>query len=139
MTSSAYRLDSYKNGYTVGRMPIIRVAAIGSRDYLSLEEVTLVLDAFKKSIEATTGNTIEVVSGGCRGVDQKVEEWCKSRDVTFLLVKVEDEDHRKKSNGKLLEGVSILVAFWDGVSEGTLDAIIRAHKLKTIQTRIFVR
>lgn len=119
-------------------MPVTKVAAIGSRDYSSLDEVFMVLDSAKKTIEAAS-NTMEVVSGGCRGVDKKVEEWCRMRGVPLTVVPAEDEDEGKKRNGKLLEGVNVLMAFWDGTSENTLDAIIRSHKLKNIQTRVFVR
>lgn len=119
-------------------MPTIKVAAIGSRGFASLGEVPIVLDSMKKTIEAAN-NVMEVVSGGCEGVDKKVEEWCRINGVPITVVKAEDEDQGKKRNGKLLEGVVAFVAFWDGTSENTLDAIVRAHKSKSINTRVYVR
>lgn len=87
----------------------------------------------KKGIE------IEIVSGGAHGVDEAAIDTAQKIGARWKVIKA---DWRVKKNAagpirntKVVDYVDCLVAFWDGYSTGTKDAIDKAEargKLKRV-------
>jgi len=126
-----------------------RVAIIGSRDYPDLGEVT----AYVESLPAGT----VVVSGGARGVDQTAEKAARARGLTVVSYRPVKHDKvwrvvretfvggaweripREATfptfrqvaffrNALIAEDCTRMVAFWDGRSRGTHNALGHARR-----------
>ena len=118
-----------------------RVAAIGSRAHVCLQEIGIYLDSVKFTVDKTN-DTLEIVTGSAPGANDAIQEWCKKNNVPCIVIPIDwslGDEAGCKVNSKILENASMFIAFWDGRSENTLDAIIRAKKLKDCQTIINVR
>lgn len=79
----------------------------------------------------------EVVVGDCpTGLDKCVREWCPEARV----FEADWEAHGKAAgpirNRKMVQAADLLVAFWDGKSQGTLSAIREAARAG-VPVRIF--
>ena len=99
-----------------------------------LDELTRLLDK----------NFLEVVQGGCKGVDMIAQDWAWRNKCTYTTFHPNWERYGKaagpKRNQEMAEYAgkfrgSVLVAFWDGESKGTADMIEQAE-LYGIQVRI---
>lgn len=101
---------------------------MGSRDYPDLGAVWRFV--------ATLPPGTVVVSGGARGVDRAAEDAARARpDLPEPAIHpVTDEDWRRYGrqaghlrNVKLVDDCDYLIAFWDGVSNGTRGAVMYAR------------
>lgn len=96
----------------------------GSRD-LGTAEVEA---AMKKCPHPVT----EVVSGGCRGVDQAGEEWARLRGIPIKVFPADWKQFGKSAgfrrNAEMASYAEALVAVWDGKSPGTRNMIEVAKK-----------
>jgi len=112
----------------------MRVAIIGSRDYVYLNRVR----AFVNSLPEGT----EVVSGGAWRVDQTAENCARARGLKVHSIPVDKiglpeygtEESRIEygrrayaRNQKIVDFADFVVAFWDGYSGGTRDTIEKAR------------
>jgi hypothetical protein len=100
------------------------VAIVGSRSYPDLFRV--------QSYVATLPPEIIVVSGGAHGVDSVAEQAARKQGLETLIFPADWEKYGKsagfKRNIQIVEASDIVVAFWDGVSKGTLHSISEAAK-----------
>jgi hypothetical protein len=111
-----------------------RLAIVGSRKFAHFESVR----AFVRRLKRTT----TVVSGGAPGVDTiAADEAVKCR----LSVDVFEADWDRfgrsagyKRNAEMIATVDGLVAFWDGRSRGTQNAIFLARQ-RGIWLRVYSR
>lgn len=108
-----------------------RIIIAGSRDYSNYDVIRSVMSAFDLS------ENIEIVSGGCRGVDTLAEKFAKEFGYKFTefpadwslgkragyLRNKQMAEYAAKENG-------MLVAFWDMKSRGTKLMIELAKKYK---------
>ena len=101
------------------------VAIVGSREYPFLQDVR---DYIVELPEGT-----RVVTGGARGVDREAENVCGERGIECLVLKPDWEAHGRKAgllrNVDIVKAADRIVAFWDGVSRGTLHSIHTAQRL----------
>jgi hypothetical protein len=101
-----------------------RVAFIGSRTFPAPD---LVARFVAKLPEGAV-----VVSGGARGVDTWAEEAAKVRGIETLIFHADWDGLGRKAgpirNEKIIANVDWVVAFWDGTSRGTLNAIYLATR-----------
>ena len=74
-----------------------------------------------------------VVTGGCRGVDQIAYDYARRM---FCDTEVHEADWTKHGkaagpirNAEMMQDADLLIAFWDGISRGTRNAIDEARKL----------
>lgn len=88
------------------------------------------------SVLASLGWKItEVVSGGCRGIDQLGEAWARERGIPVKVFPADWDRHGRAAgpirNQQMAEYADALVAFWDGRSRGTehMMACAKARKL----------
>jgi hypothetical protein len=100
-----------------------RVAIVGSRDFANL-------DVVRACVAQLPPGTV-VVSGGSRGVERAAEEAATTRGLLVERVRPEANmsgpERYAIRNELLVAAAERMIAFWDGVSAGTADAIARAR------------
>jgi len=128
-----------------------RIAVIGSRsianaDYSDETRALVERDWVFYHLDKLTGKAIEdtvhlpgiaMLSGGAVGVDRRAHEYANANNIPFFLykpyhlvdTKVEYEPrYFFTRNKQIVDNCDELVAFWDGESHGTEDAIRFARK-----------
>ena len=97
----------------------MKLAIVGSRGFKSL---ALVADFIKK-LKPTT----KVVSGGAKGVDEFAVAQAQARGLAAEVFQPDWKRHGKAAgpyrNEIMISSVDGVVAFWDGTSKGTQNAI----------------
>lgn len=100
-----------------------RVAIVGSRDFPNADAVS----AFIQSLPAGT----VVVSGGARGVDQWAEDAANALGLRTKIIHADWKNLGRRAgpirNAEIVASADRLVAFWNGRSRGTLNAILAAR------------
>lgn len=109
-----------------------KIAIVGSRDF---HPCYLVHDF----VDTLPAGTI-VISGGAPGVDREAETRAAWRGLEVRSYKALWWMHGKAAgplrNTEIVNEADELVAFWDGVSRGTLDSIRKA-RIRGIPVRVF--
>lgn len=109
-----------------------KIAIVGSRDFHPQVWVRDFVDGLPK-------DTI-VISGGARGVDQVAVARAEWRGLDVRVYKALWWMHGKAAghmrNTEIVNEADELVAFWDGVSRGTLDSIRKA-RARGIPMRVY--
>lgn len=128
-----------------------RVAVIGSRslcneDYSDPTRALIERDWMFYHLDKCLGAAEEygyafdrmaILSGGAVGVDRRAQEYAEFNDIPFFLYKPYhlidgDVDYKPRyfftRNKQIVDNCDEMVAFWDGESNGTADAIRFAHK-----------
>jgi hypothetical protein len=104
----------------------VRVAIVGSRDFPNADTVSV----FVRSLPAGT----VVVSGGARGVDQWAEEAAKARGLQTKIIYADWKNLGRRAgpirNAEIVASADRLVAFWNGRSRGTLNAVLEARSAR---------
>jgi len=98
-----------------------KIAIVGSRNYRSEGNVA--------DFVSSLGDDVEIVSGGAGGVDSWAAKYAKGPIKIFYA----DWDTFGKSAGVkrntlIVDYADEVYAFWDGLSNGTLDTIRKAAK-----------
>jgi len=114
----------------------MKVAVIGSRNFNDYDLLTMVLKGFKVKT---------IVSGGASGADSLAERFAKEHNIPIKIFKADWQDFSEpcvikvnnfgkynalaghKRNEKVVSDVDVVIAFWDGKSSGTKDAIKKAE------------
>jgi hypothetical protein len=100
-----------------------RIAVIGSRKFPSAHAV--------KAFVAALPDASLVVSGGAAGVDTWAEQAARDRGLKTLVFHANWEDLGRKAgpirNAEVIANADEVVAFWDGESRGTLNALVQAR------------
>ncbi len=92
-------------------------------------------------------DTTEIVSGGAKGVDSSAREYALSHGLKLTEFLPEYEKYRYnaplKRNIQIIEYADLVLAFWDGKSNGTkfvidnckkLGVTVRVYTFKTLQS-----
>ena len=102
----------------------MRVAIVGSREYLDLASV-------KNYVASLPPDTV-VITGGARGVDTIAEQTARTCGLDVVVHPANWTLHGKAAgqirNQIVVDDCDRLVAFWDGTSPGTKGAISLASK-----------
>ncbi len=102
----------------------MKVAVIGSR---TIEEVDL-----EKYLPKECD---EIVSGGAKGVDQCAAEYARRKQIKLTEFFPKYEKYGRaapiRRNYQIVEYADQVLAFWDGVSKGTLSVIKHCEKTNT--------
>jgi predicted Rossmann fold nucleotide-binding protein DprA/Smf involved in DNA uptake len=101
----------------------MRVAVVGSRHYPDLRRVA----DYVGSLPATSS----VVTGSAAGVDATAARTARERGLPVRVLGASFEEARDaeaaaERNQRLVDACDVLVAFWDGTSNGTRQTIDRA-------------
>ena len=100
----------------------MKLAIVGSRNVGSID-----ISAYISEMPA------EIISGGAKGVDTLAAEFAKSRGIKLTEFLADYKKHGRgapiRRNALIVEACDKVLAFWDGVSKGTLSSINLAKKL----------
>lgn len=114
-----------------------RVAVVGSRGFVQLDSVRSLLAQYL----AKHGQFV-LVSGGADGVDKLAEDWGRLNGLEVRTYQADWEEHGDaagpKRNGQIVADSDLMLAFWDGESTGTLDAIKRGKSKKDYNVVVFL-
>ncbi len=109
--------------------PLMQVAVVGSRTFSLPIQIETILDRLHGSI-----GPFVLISGGAAGVDSTAEQWATRRQLEKKIFPANwDQDGKKAGilrNTLIVEHADLILAFWDGVSPGTLDTIVKSKKKK---------
>lgn len=101
----------------------MKIAIIGSRSFTDFELVRRTVDL--------TGVT-EIISGGARGADALAERLAKEAGIKLTVFPADWANLGFKAghirNSLIVDAADVIIAYWDGVSTGTLDSIKKARK-----------
>jgi len=104
----------------------MNVAVVGSRSLVDYDLVEKVLMTIIKP-EVDT-----IVSGGATGADQLAEHFANDNLIAKIIHKPDYKQYGAGApfirNQLIIDDADMLVAFWDGVSNGTRDSIKKAEK-----------
>jgi hypothetical protein len=101
----------------------MKVAIVGSRHYPDLSLVAEYVGSLPTSWS--------VVTGSAAGVDATASRAARERGLPVRVLgasfeEVRDSDAAAERNQRLIDACDVLVAFWDGSSNGTRQTIDRA-------------
>jgi len=122
----------------------MKVAVIGSRTFTNYTFMERVLNALNELSKIT-----QVISGGAGGADSLSEVWADLNDVEKMIfiaewdkldqpdanIKVNKFGHKYdamagfRRNKNIVNNSDVVIAFWDGLSKGTLDSIQYAKEI----------
>jgi hypothetical protein len=102
---------------------VVKVAIVGSRHYPDLSRVA----DYVGSLPASS----TVVTGSAAGVDATATRTARERGLPVRVLgasfeEARDADAAAERNQRLIDACDVLVAFWDGASNGTRQTIDRA-------------
>ncbi len=101
-----------------------KIAVIGSRKFTDVERLNAVLMAHQPFI---------LVSGGAKGADQLAESFADQHQLEKIIFDAEWSRYGRNAgpirNKRLIEACDEVIAFWDGQSAGTKQAIHYAKQL----------
>lgn len=99
------------------------VAIIGSRSIKNLQ--------IGRYIRPTS--PAQIISGGANGVDSIAEYWAKSHKIDFVAFLPNYKIYGKRAplvrDEEMVDAADVVIAFWDGVSTGTLYTIQYAYSI----------
>ncbi len=100
-----------------------RIAIVGSRHYPDLERVA----SYVRQLPASAS----VVTGSASGVDAEATRAARQRGLPVRMIPASFEEARDAGaaatrNQRLIDQCDVLVAFWDGASQGTRRTVDRA-------------
>lgn len=113
----------------------MKLAIVGSRDFDNYEYFKKMLEDFKFDID-------EIISGGAYGVDKLAEKYAEENNIKMTVFLPDWKTYGRGAgiirNKLIIECANHVVAFWNGVSRGTLSSINIAKKLKIPLNIIYV-
>lgn len=100
-------------------------AVVGGRDFKDQTKLNNVLDE--------VSNMGMIVSGGAIGADKMGVDWAKEQNIPYIEFLPDWDKYGKVAghirNEPVVRNADKVIAFWDGKSTGTADAIDKAKKL----------
>src|SRR5208283_5742678 len=115
----------------------MKLAVVGSRKFSNLEMVVALLETLHKSVA-----DLEIVSGGAEGVDTEAFRWANTHGVPTTVFPADWEQFGNaagpKRNADIVKASDCGMVFWDGVSPGSLDFLVRAKKMKGYKVVVYL-
>ncbi len=109
----------------------MRLAIVGSRTFKDYELLCKYALYITQKLPCSH---IVIISGGARGADSLGEQFARAHRYDTQIFKPEWDKYGKAAgflrNGTIVANCDIVLAFWDGKSQGTADTIARAKKAK---------
>jgi hypothetical protein len=105
----------------------LKLAMIGSRSITDYEVVVRAM----KTFVAKWGLPEEIISGGAGGIDTLAERWCREvllREPTVIRPvwrsgRGFNIQAGKERNREIIDAATRVLAFWDGLSNGTANGV----------------
>ena len=108
----------------------MRVAIVGSRTFRDKDLLWKTMDGLTYDGKPVTPALI--VSGGASGADTLGEAWAKAHAIPIKIFKPDWLKYGRAAgpirNRDIVQEADLVVAFWDGVSKGTLSTRNEARK-----------
>ena len=108
----------------------MKVAIVGSR---SITNYKLIKSKINELIKTHNIVIKTIISGGAYGVDFIAEQYATENRIPIKIFLPDWNTYGKsagfKRNTTIIENCDICIAFWDGISKGTLDSVNKAKKL----------
>ena len=105
----------------------MKLAVVGSRNFNDYELLKFKLD----TIHSVKPISL-IISGGAVGADSLSERWAKENNIPTKIFIPDWNKFGKKAgflrNEDIIKSSDAVVAFWDGISRGTLSSINLAKK-----------
>lgn len=124
---------------------MFRVIIAGTRHFDDYDLLCQVADKLLKEKRAA-GEQIVIISGHCAGADLLGERYARERGFAVELYEADwglyGRSAGPRRNRAMAEAADALIAFWDGVSRGTLNMIqeararglaVRVKQYKTVE------
>ena len=104
------------------------IAIIGSRDFVNLG---LVVGLVQTMVAKRGLGAFSVVSGGARGTDRYAVAEANRLGVQTCVFEPDNDSYPivkalKIRNTEIVRKADVVIAFWDGSSRGTMDAVFKA-------------
>lgn len=100
----------------------MKVAVIGSRSFTDYDELKRTLSAIKIT---------EIISGGADGADKLAEQYATENNIPTKIFLPDWKKNGRAAgfmrNTDIINEAELVVAFWDGQSNGTKDSITKAE------------
>lgn len=114
---------------------LVNICVVGSRTFTDYKVLSSVLGVLPMNCPiVSTADTNQFICGGARGADSLGEKWANDRKLPTVSVLPDWGQHGKAAgfirNVKMALLTDVLVAFWDGKSNGT------RHMLRTCRDGI---
>lgn len=101
----------------------------GSRCWTDYALIKRILDFYREHHEVEL-----VVHGGAEGADSLCQRYADENGIPCQVVRPDYATHGRRAplvrNGDIVESGEALIAFWDGESRGTMDAMHKALNLR---------
>ena len=122
-----YRVDEAFPRWASG---LVNICIVGSRGFTDYKVLSSVLGDLPMNCPiVSTADTNQFICGGARGADSLGEKWANDHKLPTVSVLPDWDTHGKAAgfirNVKMASLADVLVAFWDGKSNGT------RHMLRT--------
>ncbi len=108
----------------------MKLAIIGSR---SFENYALMKEQLLALIQKDGLSLTHIVSGGAKGADTLGAQFAKEHQLELVVFKPDWKRFGKRAgfirNTEIIEHADMVVAFWDGISNGTKDALDKSNTL----------
>lgn len=109
----------------------MRIIVAGSRDF---NDKALFRDKMDEILAKFSD--IEIISGHARGADTMAEEYAVEKGLMLTIMPADWKKYGRAAgpirNSQMLDyacdGEPLLIAFWDGVSRGTANMIVKAKE-----------
>jgi hypothetical protein len=113
--------------------PAVKVATVGSRTLSDKKHYSTIKSHMNQIFPNPSAMISLLVSGGAIGPDQFGEQYAKEYKIP-LSKKLPDWNKHGRGAGmirntEIVESSDVIVAFWDGVSNGTHDTLNKAKRL----------
>jgi hypothetical protein len=96
----------------------MKIAVIGSRSFKDYDLLKVTLDQYKIKL---------LISGGAKGADTLALKYAEEHDIPFKVFEPDWKAYQRAAghhrNRQMVDACDFVLAFWDGVSRGTLQAI----------------
>lgn len=100
----------------------MKVGIVGSREFRSESLVR----RFVQRLHHKFGSKLTIVSGGARGPDSWAESEADDLGIPTLIFHPVGRAYKAR-NSQIVDASDVIIAFWDGVSGGTKDTILKAR------------
>jgi hypothetical protein len=116
----------------------MKLAVVGSRGFGAVDRIRPILN----KIRMTCGQELIIVSGGAEGPDQIAEQWAHEHGLKAEIFPADWDAFGQaagpKRNQQIIDAADSFIAFWDGESTGTMDAIRRAKRKNSMKVEVFL-
>lgn len=105
---------------------MVKLAIVGSREFNDYEILKNNINNLDLEIEC-------IISGGSKGADTLGEKYADEMNIPKIIYKPDWNKHGRIAglirNNDIINNCDYVIAFWNGISSGTLDSINKAKHL----------